>query len=54
MNFSKELFDAIIVAKKAMEVIMKYYKDHFNIEIKSDKSPVTDADKASNELIYTN
>lgn len=52
MNFSKELFDAIIVAKKAMEVIMKYYKDHFNIEIKSDKSPVTDADKASNELIY--
>ena len=52
MNFSKELSDAIIVAKKAMEVIMKYYKDHFNIEIKSDKSPVTDADKASNELIY--
>lgn len=52
MDFKKELSDAIIVAKKAMEVIMKYYRDHFNIEIKSDHSPVTDADKASNELIY--
>ena len=52
MNFEKELADAISVAQEATKVIMKYYRDHFNIEIKSDQSPVTDADKASNELIY--
>lgn len=52
MKYENELKDAITVAKKAIETIMDFYRNHFEIEIKSDNSPVTDADKASNELIY--
>lgn len=52
MKYLQELTDAIDAAKRAMTVIMDFYRNSFEIEIKSDNSPVTDADKASNRLIY--
>lgn len=43
---------AILASLKAGEVIMEVYnKDNFNIEIKSDKSPLTEADKKANDVI---
>jgi 3'(2'), 5'-bisphosphate nucleotidase len=39
------------VAKKAGDLIMEIYKKDFEVEYKEDKSPLTEADKASNELI---
>lgn len=53
------LREAISTGKAAGSVIMGYYeagahnKDSIGIEIKSDNSPVTDADKASSRLIET-
>jgi len=51
MDYSKELKAGIEACKLAMEVIRKYYANGFNVEIKSDNSPVTDADKESDEVI---
>jgi 3'(2'), 5'-bisphosphate nucleotidase len=39
------------IAKKAGEEIMKIYKKDFQIEYKDDKSPLTEADTKSNEII---
>lgn len=53
----KLLHEAIRTSKAAGSVIMGYYEagahnqDSIGIEIKSDNSPVTDADKASSRLI---
>lgn len=52
MKYEAQLRDAIEVARKAMVVILKYYHETFHIEIKSDNSPVTDADQSSNKLIF--
>ncbi|MFA6796540.1 MAG: inositol monophosphatase family protein [Bacilli bacterium] len=47
-----ELLKAMVdVAQRASKEIMKYYKEGFDVEIKSDNSPVTTADKAANEII---
>ena len=49
--FEKELEIALLACKEAMKNIMKYYYAGFHVEIKSDKSPVTEADKTSDVLI---
>ena len=49
--FEKELEIALLACKEAMKNIMKYYNAGFHVEIKSDESPVTEADKTSDVLI---
>lgn len=44
--------DLKIIAIRAGELIMEIYNKDFSIYYKEDKSPVTDADLKSNELIY--
>ncbi|XOB61333.1 3'(2'),5'-bisphosphate nucleotidase CysQ [Campylobacterota bacterium DY0563] len=39
------------IALKAGDVIMEIYKEDFEVEFKADNSPLTKADKLSNELI---
>ena len=45
MDFKKELDVALCGANEASKIIMSYYKTSYNIEIKEDNSPVTNADK---------
>ena len=48
----KKYIPAVIKAlEEASAKIMEIYARDFEIEIKADKSPVTDADKASNEIL---
>jgi len=42
---------AIEASLKAGEVIMQVYDTVFDVEIKDDKSPLTEADKRANEII---
>ncbi|MEN9998029.1 MAG: hypothetical protein RI922_1019 [Bacteroidota bacterium] len=49
----EEYFIALKASVKASEVIMDYYSQGFDIEIKADGSPVTQADLASSEIIET-
>lgn len=49
--FEKELTEMLNVAKQAMKNIMFYYNTGFHTEIKSDNSPVTEADKTTDVLI---
>lgn len=51
--FENELKDMIFIAKKASSLLVDYYSKHVEVEIKSDNSPVTIADKESNKLITT-
>lgn len=51
--YQKILEKMISAGKEASETIMKIYRNGFNINIKEDKSPVTDADLASNKIIRT-
>ena len=39
------------LADKSAEIIMKYFRDKFEIQNKSDDTPVTIADKNCEELI---
>lgn len=39
------------IARKAGEAIMEIYNGEFTVEIKENKSPLTEADKVSNEII---
>ena len=48
---NKHLQIAIEAALKAGEVIMQVYDTAFNVEIKDDKSPLTEADKKANQII---
>jgi len=51
-NLNVEIQDVILVALKAGEEILKIYnKKNFEIEIKNDNSPVTEADYISNKII---
>ncbi len=45
--------DILSILRKASDAILKIYSDEskFHIEIKSDNSPLTDADKKSNDII---
>lgn len=49
--FEKELEFALKAGKEAQKVIMEYYNQGFHVEIKSDDSPVTEADKQADILI---
>lgn len=48
---NKNLQTAIEASLKAGEVIMEVYNKPFDVEIKDDKSPLTEADKKANEII---
>jgi 3'(2'), 5'-bisphosphate nucleotidase len=45
--------DIIKIAKDAGKAIMKIYNQNFDVEYKTDSSPLTIADKKSNEIIVT-
>ena len=51
MLFEKELNAAKEAGIKAKKVVLDYYHNGFNVEIKDDKSPVTQADKESDKII---
>ena len=42
---------AIQASLKAGDVIMRVYDTAFNVELKDDKSPLTEADKKANDVI---
>ncbi|MBU2938049.1 3'(2'),5'-bisphosphate nucleotidase CysQ [Lacinutrix sp. C3R15] len=48
---NKDLEIAIQASLKAGKVIMQVYDTAFNVEIKDDKSPLTEADKKANDVI---
>ena len=45
------LKDIVRIAKEAGDAIMEIYEKDFTIEYKDDKSPLTEADLKSNEII---
>jgi 3'(2'), 5'-bisphosphate nucleotidase len=47
------LEDIVKIAKDAGDAIMKIYTQDFTVEYKDDKSPLTEADTKSNEIICT-
>lgn len=49
--YEKELDAMILACKRASQEILQIYNRGFNVKIKDDKSPVTDADLASNKII---
>ena len=49
--FEKELEVMINACLQASPVIMEVYNRHFDVEIKSDDSPVTEADKKADKII---
>jgi len=53
MNYQELLSVAIEAAIKAGEKIMTFYNADYPIEIKSDESPVTIADKSAEEIIIS-
>ncbi len=48
---NRNLQTAIIASLEAGAVIMQVYNSPFNVEIKDDKSPLTEADKKANDII---
>ena len=53
MDLEKELEVCIKLAIEAGKKILEIYKTDFEVEYKDDKSPLTEADKQSNELIVS-
>ncbi len=51
LKISKELEIAILASLDAGKVIMEVYNTAFNVELKDDKSPLTEADKKANTII---
>lgn len=52
LNISLDLVDRVRdLAKRAGDEIMKYFDAGFEVEIKADSTPVTDADRAAESLI---
>ena len=51
MNYEKEMTVGAAIARKAGALALEIREGHFGIEIKSDESPVTAADKACEKLI---
>ncbi len=49
--YEKELQAMITACKKASAEIMRIYEKGFHVNLKEDKSPVTDADLASNRIL---
>ena len=48
-----DIQDIVKIAKDAGKVIMKIYNQEFDVEYKTDSSPLTIADKKANEIIVT-
>ena len=48
-----QIEEIVAIAKEAGDAIMKIYEKDFQIEYKDDKSPLTEADLKSNEIIIT-
>lgn len=48
---NQNLQTAIEASLKAGQVIMEVYNTAFNVELKNDKSPLTEADKKANDII---
>ncbi len=51
IQYDKLILTAILAAKRAGEAILEVYDSDFAVEQKDDKSPLTLADKKSNEII---
>ncbi len=51
LQITKNLQTAIEASLKAGKVIMEVYDTAFNVELKDDKSPLTEADKKANDII---
>ena len=51
MNYRQYLVEAIATALKAGQAILKVYDSDFQVETKSDNSPLTLADKQSHQII---
>ncbi len=51
MMMERELEKALEAARLAQKAILEVYATHFDVEIKSDNSPVTEADKRADEII---
>ena len=51
IQYNKLILTAILAAKRAGEAILDVYGSDFTVEQKDDKSPLTLADKRSNEII---
>ena len=51
IQYDKLILTTILAAKRAGEAILEVYKSDFAVEQKDDKSPLTLADKRSNEII---
>ena len=51
IQYDKLILTTILAAKRAGEAILDVYKSDFEVEQKDDKSPLTLADKRSNEII---
>ena len=48
-----DIQDIVKIAKDAGKAIMKIYNQEFDVEYKTDSSPLTIADKKANEIIVT-
>lgn len=46
-----DMDELVSIAREAGEAIMEIYQKDFNVEYKDDKSPLTEADKKSNEIL---
>jgi 3'(2'), 5'-bisphosphate nucleotidase len=51
-DLPREYSKALLAAREASKVILQFYEDGFTSEIKSDGSPVTEADLASSKKIH--
>ena len=52
MNDRRELLEAVReIAKAAGDAIMEIYEQDFSVELKDDRSPLTEADRAAHEII---
>ena len=48
-----DIQDIVKIAKEAGKAIMEIYNQDFDIEFKSDNTPLTIADRKANEIIVT-
>ncbi len=51
MRLARELDLAETIAREASEILMRYYRGDYQVELKDGEEPVTEADRAANEHI---
>ena len=54
LNNQEVVLDILNIAIDAGKEILKIYKKNFNVDLKADNSPITEADINSNNLIKKN